>query len=225
MPAGRTSLYFDLRDGFRLPGCSICRYALRAVERFFAALTYENTNDPQIRAELRASRGFCNRHTLEYLSWGDELGAAILYRDLLHTIAPAIEGMSGENGLGILNPLTALGNGSKLAESTVRGLAPTHVCLACQRLEASEDDYIDTLLTHLNDEQFAAAFATSDGLCVVHAAMALQRARRAQQTFLRRTQEQIWKEALAKLTEAHRQQDVQLKGVLALAVGGKGVRP
>ncbi|MCL4509068.1 MAG: DUF6062 family protein [Chloroflexi bacterium] len=221
--SGRTSLYFDLLDGFKKPRCPICRYALRAVERFFESLTYENTNDPGIRDGVRAARGFCNRHTLQYLSFGDELGTALIYRDLLHTILPAIEEVVPDGLAAVTGALTDP-DGQRGAERTLKALAPTDVCIACQRLHESEEHYLTTFLQHLNDQEFVAAFKHSTGLCTVHAGLALHWSRGSHRDLIRRVQQRCWAELLQQLDDGIPDAPV-LQQALVAAVGGKGIRP
>lgn len=220
---GRTSLYFDLLDGFKQPGCSICRFTLRAVERFFASLTYENTNDYDIRDDVRAARGFCNRHTGQYLSFSDELGTAIVCRDLLHTVLPALAAAK-PSGLVVMTGALTDPDGRRAAGRVLKALAPTSTCLACRRLLAADEDYLSTLLRHLGNAEFAAAFAASGGLCVVHCSLALQQSRGVQRDTIRRIQQQCWR-ALLQGLEAARPSEQQAQQALMIAVGGEGIRP
>jgi hypothetical protein len=221
--SGRTSLYFDLLDGFKKPGCGICRYALRAVERFFDSLTYENTNDPSIRDGVRAARGFCNRHTVQYLSFGDELGTALIYRDLLHTVLPALDAAAPGGLAGIAGALTDQ-DGQRGADHALKALAPSEICMACQRLQQSEEHYLSTFLQHLGNQDFAAAYESSDGLCTVHANLALQPSKGARRDLLRRVQQRSWDALLHELAKGTPEAPL-LQQALAAAVGGKGMRP
>ena len=227
MPAGRTSLYFDLLDSFQQPGCPICRYALRAVERFFDALTYENTNDPAVRADVRAARGFCNRHSAQYLGHRDELGAAIIYRDLLHTIVPAVETALASGLAGLAGALTDP-DGQRAAEQARRELAPDEVCPACRRLLEAEAHYLATLLQHLGSAEFAAAYEQSSGLCTVHLGPALHGLRGARAGAARGrllgVQRRRWEELLRRLDGGAPDRPAWQEA-LAAAVGGTGVRP
>src|SRR4051794_33447812 len=63
-------------------GCAVCHLSQRAVGRFLKALAYEQVNDLELRAELRASRGFCPAHAQRWLhQTGNVLGTAIIYAD------------------------------------------------------------------------------------------------------------------------------------------------
>lgn len=223
MASGRTSLYFDLLDGFKKPGCGICRYALRAVERFFDSLTYENTNDPAIRDGIRAARGFCNRHTQQYLDFSDELGSALIYRDILHTVLPALDSARPGGLAGVAGALTDP-DGQRGADRALKALAPTDRCMACRRLQESEEHYLATFLQHLGNQEFAAAYEQSDGLCTVHGSSVLQRSRGARRDVLRRVQQRAWSALLQELEQGAPEAPL-LQPALAAAVGGKGVRP
>ncbi len=220
---GRTSLYFDLLDGFKQSDCSICRFTLRAVERFFASLTYENTNDYAIRGDVRAARGFCNRHTMQYLTFCDELGTAIVCRDLLHTVLPALAEASPKGLTAMVSALTDP-EGRRAADRALKALAPTDTCLACRRLLAAEDDYLSTLLRHLGNAEFAAAFSASAGLCVVHGTVALQQSQGTRRDTVRRVQQRCCQRMLQCVT-ASQPTAPQLQQALAFAVGGEGIRP
>lgn len=222
-PGGRTSLYFDLLDGFKQPGCSICRFTLRAVERFFASLTYENTNDYTIRSDVRAARGFCNRHTQQYLTFADELGTAIICRDLLHTVLPALaEAMPG--GLAAVAGNLTDPEGRRAADRALKALAPTQTCLACRRLLAAEEDYRATLLRHLDNPEFSAAFAASSGLCIVHAEQGVQHSRGGRRDMLQRIQRQCYSVLLQQLLAAGADEPVP-DAIFSAAFGGPGLRP
>lgn len=223
-PRGGTSLYFDLLDGFAQPDCAICRFALRAVARFFDALTYENTNDPSVREAVRAGRGFCNRHTQQYIALGDELGAAIIYRDLLHTIIPAL-GAATPDGLANVAGALTDPDGVRQADNTLKALAPAAVCYACNRQRESEEQYLATLVQHLGSEEFAAAYERSAGLCAVHFEQALQASRDPdRRALLTRVQRRCWQELLDRL-EQDAADEATIRAALTATVGGKGIRP
>ena len=59
---GRDNLYYDLLDAIKRGECPICSVALRTVASWMDSISYESVNDPQVRDNLRASHGFCNKH-------------------------------------------------------------------------------------------------------------------------------------------------------------------
>lgn len=136
-------------------GCSRCELELTTVNRYLDGLSYENVNDVQVRAELRAARGFCNHHAWQFVDVArDNLGTALIYRDVLGTLLaelrPIAEGGVGSRLIGLLSR-TSLQADLAVAQ-VVRGLLPNGPCPACQA--------------------FATALATrgygSEGLCLPH---------------------------------------------------------
>jgi hypothetical protein len=86
--------YHDLLADLRRPGCPACHAANRAAWRYLDALLWEFVNDPETRARLRMSHGFCRTHALMALSvaaaQGASLGMAIIYEDILRHSAEEI---------------------------------------------------------------------------------------------------------------------------------------
>ena len=98
----------DLIEALGQPGCPVCRLAAEAVDAFLASVCYEQVNDLDLRAELRAAGGFCGPHAYRFLRQRHgQLASAIVYRDVLATAARRIE--TGRGG-----SRTAPGSGSLL---------------------------------------------------------------------------------------------------------------
>lgn len=147
MTAGlRRHAYFDsLLDALARPGCPLCALVARTRWRYLDALAYENVNDIAIRAKLRTSLGFCNRHAWYFLEQVREpFGAAIIYRDLLHTIQHRGVTASDE------------------------AFAPGGPCLACMIEREMTGDLVGALAQAVSDAEFRAAYRESDGLCAPH---------------------------------------------------------
>src|ERR1700736_6557761 len=82
--APRDSTAFEGRQALAQPCCPVCRLALRSVGRWLASVAYDQVNDVELRAELRAARGFCNVHAHRWLrEVHSVLGTALVYQDLL----------------------------------------------------------------------------------------------------------------------------------------------
>ena len=78
-PYARGWAYFDLAEALTMPGCPICRLSLRHVSRFLSSISYEYVNDPGVRAELCAARGYCAGHAGQFLrDTHNGLGIAII---------------------------------------------------------------------------------------------------------------------------------------------------
>src|SRR5579884_122891 len=83
----RHSAFYDVLEALEKPGCAVCTLVARTRWRYLDSLAYENVNDPGLRAKLRESFGFCNRHAWYFVETIREVfGAAIIYRDILHTL-------------------------------------------------------------------------------------------------------------------------------------------
>ena len=50
--------YDDLLEALATPGCAFCLLQQRAAERYLDALLWESVNDPSLRREVSAARGF-----------------------------------------------------------------------------------------------------------------------------------------------------------------------
>jgi hypothetical protein len=48
------------------------------------AFLYESVNDPGLRGRMRRDLGLCHHHAWQLAGFGDALGGAILFRDVLH---------------------------------------------------------------------------------------------------------------------------------------------
>jgi len=181
---GRSTIFFELLDACTRAGCPVCRLTLRSVARFFDSLAYENTNDPGIRAELRASRGFCNRHAWQYAEQRDSLGTAIIYRDILRDVLRDASGASDE-------PIDRLARaaGQLLSndpdgrdrDRLLRAMVPRRPCMACAQEDTTGRDAVDALLQRLDEPDVVPALEGSAGLCRHHLHAALRLARRTEQ--------------------------------------------
>jgi hypothetical protein len=176
---GRSTIFFDLLDACTRDGCPICRLVSRSVERFFDALSYENTNDPAIRAQLRASRGFCNRHAWQYAARHDGLGTAIIYRDILRDVLrSATKGRDEPIKLltrAAEHLLTTTDNRDR--DRLLKAIAPRRGCMVCTQEEATSRHAVDALLRRLEEPGVCAALTGSAGLCQRHLLVAITLAR------------------------------------------------
>src|SRR5579884_1845344 len=87
---------------FSLPstrlGCARCELELTTVRRHLDGLSYENVNDAEVRAGLRASRGFCAHHAWQFLEvTRDSLGAALIYRDILGVVLSELQALASSD--------------------------------------------------------------------------------------------------------------------------------
>ncbi len=176
----QSSIMFEFIEACGLDGCPLCRLAVRTSDRYFDILAYENTNDIGVRNELRASRGFCNRHAWQYAEHHDGLGTAIVYRDVLRDLLRGVPAADGVSPLGELAKFVQRWldpDGSRAHARLLKHLASHGSCIACRREETTCNDVLDALSHRMKDPNVTAAVAASTGLCRSHLALALPRVR------------------------------------------------
>ncbi len=165
-------VYFDLLTLCAESGCPVCRVLENTSRKALDAILYEQVNDPESRASLVASGGFCNWHTWMLADMqGSRLGTAIIgqhllfealrllpdgsmrrrtWRDVFYAKSPATE-------------FSAWRRGRKR-------------CPVCRRVQRAERNCIRIMMDYFDEPEFAAAFARSGGLCVPHLCRALDAA-------------------------------------------------
>ncbi len=169
----------DLEEAMAAGGCPFCRLAERAVRRYLASLLRERVLDIAERQRLRDARGLCNLHAWQLQEGGGALGIAIVYRDVLNTLAKALEqGADVQDGLW---RRLAGGPGSpRRAAATLRERQqPAGPCPACRERDEVERLAVGAMLDYLHGAEFAARFRASDGLCLAHFLATLERAAEA----------------------------------------------
>jgi len=135
--------YYKLLEAFQQDGCPVCLRLSKVVLDYLDMLLYENVNDPDLRQRLRLSLGFCQRHAENLKEFGDGLGIAIIYEDLLRMVK------------------------SKMARSYLP-LTPKEKCPICALVEKQEVNILNTFVNFLPDEEFRQSFEQTSGLCLPH---------------------------------------------------------
>jgi len=152
-------LYLELVEALQAGGCPICRLSRRASDSYLDALIYEGVTDPGLRDKLRDALGPCRRHAWRMArTRGSVLGTAIIYRDIVNTLARALE--TGETG----GPPWARGKSA----SRSRQLAASAECPACLLETDAVQRAAKTLLKHLDSSEVAEGYAAAGGLCLPH---------------------------------------------------------
>jgi hypothetical protein len=172
-------------------GCAVCHLTHRAVGRFLKALSYEQVNDLDLRASLRASRGFCSAHAQRWVHMtGNVLGTAIIYTD---AITAAVRELDEPQTRSVL--------------SSLRGSRPRETpCVACQTEQDASERYLGALLDGLGEPALATALARSTGLCLPHTMRAAERDRRRAEPIVARARAHA-QQLLAELAEVLRKED------------------
>jgi hypothetical protein len=198
----RDAATFELREALARPGCPICFLTLRSVGRFIRSLAYERVNDLDVRADLRAARGFCNVHAHRWLREAHSvLGTALIYRDVVRAALGEWDTASNERGrVGLLDRLRG------------RGAEPPPVahCLACDAQHEAEERYLSSLAALVAEPTDLAAFTASDGLCLVHTMAGLRRGDAALESILAAARQRA-ERLVATLDEVIRKEDYRFQ--------------
>jgi hypothetical protein len=191
-PPSREAAIAEVQQALAQPGCAVCHLTHRAVGRYLKSLAYEQVNDIELRAELRAARGFCTVHARRWVGEkGNVLGTALIYRD---AITAAVRDLETSPARGMLDGLF----GTRPARE-----AP---CVACRAELDAQDRYLDGLVAGLGQPGLLAALQSSDGLCLPHTRRAVDRAGRRAEPVLVRARE-VAAQLLLELDEVIRKED------------------
>lgn len=199
--ADKDVLYHELFDALCADGCAICRLARKASDRYINALLYEGVVDVDLRQKLRDARGLCYVHAWRMANKrGAVLGTAIVYRDVINTLAKALETPEKRSLLG----------GGK--DTTAKRLAATEPCPACSLEQEAVRRAVKTLLKHLGDADIAESYVAAGGLCLPHFTDALTHANGAASQSLADWQASAFRRLRDELDELIRKHDYRFSG-------------
>jgi hypothetical protein len=178
------------------PGCAVCHLTQRSVGRFLRSLSYEQVNDIDVRAELRAARGFCRVHAQRWLGMsGNVLGTAIIYRDVITAAVRSLDSAADRGG-GLRNLL-----GGRPREAA---------CVACRAEAEAQDRFVDALLEALGNPALQDALQDSAGLCLPHTKRAQERGGVRAEPLLALARQHA-SQIVAELDEVIRKEDYRFK--------------
>lgn len=194
-----SSRAYELYQVFDQPGCPVCHLVEESVHAFIEGLMYEYVNEPATHFAVRDARGFCTTHAwhaLEQIN-ASALGIALLYEGLVRNLL---------EDMGRVEP----GGGRRQITQAVQALTPKGPCPVCTHRDTTEEHLLRNLLEHLAQDEFAAAFGASTGLCLPHLRRALEiRAPAAAKGHLLVLQQTIWRRLQHHLAEFIRKSDYQ----------------
>ena len=197
--------YHALVEALDGDGCPFCALVPAALERYCRTLLYEQVNDIDLRANLRASQGFCAAHGEMLRQARSALGSAIIHRDVLNTLARSLEAEPPPANTS-RHWLRTLVDPGRPTPDLALGVAEP--CPACQRVRERELHYADTLLLNWRDERLQRKFSSSAGLCLSHLRLTLARTGNpAQFEALRDAHLAKWRDLIAELDEFIRKND------------------
>jgi hypothetical protein len=162
------------------------------VGRYLKALSYEQVNDIDLRAQLRATFGFCRVHAQRWVSMsGNVLGTAVIYRDAITAALRSLDAPPDRGLRGLLS-----------------GRPREAVCVACTAESDAEARYIDALLEEL--PRLEAVLRTSEGLCLPHTRRAVERGGRRADPLVNVARQHA-EQLVAELDEVIRKEDYRFK--------------
>jgi hypothetical protein len=198
--AEKDVLYHELLDALRADGCAICRLARKASDSYINALLYEGVVDVDLRQKLRDARGPCYVHAWRMASRrGAVLGTAIVYRDVINTLAKELE---------VPEKRSLLGSKGSLAQR----LAAAEPCPACSLEQDAVRRAIKTLLKHIGDADVAESYVAAGGLCLPHFTETLTHASGAASQSLADWQAAAFRRLRDELDELIRKHDYRFSG-------------
>lgn len=164
-----TRTAYELRDLLQQQpkSCCICLFAHAGVRARIDAIFYEQVTDRDVRATIRAARGFCRRHSHMVSEHADALGTALIMQDILINELRSLE----EGGYALPQSGGPL---SRLRDSRRPALDPCPLCLVEDELERTA---LDGLLEGLEQGALAESFGGSTGMCLPHFRQARKRAK------------------------------------------------
>ena len=150
------------------------------MERYLDNQFYENVNSPKWRDRLRASHGFCHEH-----AWlgvdrrlGDALGYSIIYRDVINSILTHLE----DNSRPAPAPrrkaswLRQLPDPAReLIEKMLAAFTARKHCPVCEHRDETTRSTLAVLMEELKTDEMRNALQASDGLCLPHLRLALEK--------------------------------------------------
>lgn len=226
MPLGRwkrapkpetVSYYLDILKALGEPGCAFCRLSHASANRYLDAVLWELVNDPEVRAELNAARGYCPNHGQLLARAGAALGVAILSRGVLRTLLDVLASGPVEPARdsvvqGFLRGADRNGP-SRVTAKLVEALEPQRLCPACLHQQERERELAITLLTYLDEPgDLSEAYQHSAGLCLAHFRQALCQASSPEEAkALVRVQRLVWERLDGELGEFIRKSDVRFR--------------
>lgn len=167
--------YVRLVDACAAPGCPVCRCVTDDARRHLDALMYEQVTDPDTRRRLRASWGFCNWHTWMLLEIeNSRLGSAIIYADLVGLFIHRVRRFADRPRLGRLLAWPFGRRRRARGRPIVELYRRRPRCPVCRMLAQTEQTYVETMLTFVDDAELQLAYVASDGICAPHAVRAIE---------------------------------------------------
>jgi len=171
-----------LKNAFCEPGCPICRIRRQAVDRYIFRTLWENVNDITFRRRFLAAEGLCPDHAwqlqnTEFRHWQDGFKTGILYESLLVAVRRQLAHESDTDRRQSLPwwHLSRWWPSPASHKSLAAALLGTDACPVCQIGAFNESFYARELVGKLVEPAWQTAYAHSDGLCLPHLRLTLNK--------------------------------------------------
>lgn len=169
-------------------GCPLCSLERTTLQRHIDSLLYEKVNDPLVRRQWAASRGYCHRHANMLAERDGAFGMAILYHGLVEAFREALD--------------SSVFRRVPSRRAKAWNVWETHAdCPACRVQAESRARRIEVLLAGLDNPEMREALEKSAGFCVPHFLAVIRQSRSREQ--------------MASIIEAHRGKYAELACDLA----------
>jgi hypothetical protein len=207
----------DILEALGQPGCAFCRLSDASARRYLDAVLWEMVNDPEVRAELNAARGYCPNHGQLLARAGAALGVAILTRGVLSTLLDVLASSPVEPARDSVVQGRLRGTDRKGpfrgTAKLVEALEPQRPCPVCRVQWDRERELATTLLTYLDEPgDLGQAYERSAGLCLAHFRQTLcQASSPGEAQALVRVQRLVWERLDGELGEFIRKSDVRFR--------------
>ena len=171
----------NLKETMKEPGCPICSLERKAARKTADGFLYEHMMDPEAREEALSAYGFCPPHTrlmaaTELASTGEPQGINMLYETLNRRVSAELKAWQGQAAVtsGLRGLLERLGLSSTAG---MRALRPAHGCPVCAAANLAGLNALTTLMDELQraTPDITQAYLSSDGLCIRHVRLALEK--------------------------------------------------
>ncbi|HTQ63206.1 MAG TPA: DUF6062 family protein [Puia sp.] len=148
-PKINTDIFSDLNA----KGCPVCNHLANQAFDFFSHYQYKLSLDDETQTGFAKEFGFCPLHTWQLISISSPQGASIGYAKFVERVAY----------------LLSKGDLISTNLDLIRHLAlDSNNCRVCKLLSKAETNYIQQLLTKINDSDSRKKYSNSQGVCLKH---------------------------------------------------------
>lgn len=179
---------FDIHldEALKREGCPLCWLAWDTQERYIFHTLWENVNDMTFRRRFLASEGLCQTHawrfqTTEEEMWRDGLKNGILYESLVDAVRRDLERQLQAHRQD-QHPWWHPSRWRPQPSS--EALLGSGLCPVCDVGQATARFYAGNLAQRLTEPGWQVTYRNSDGLCLVHFRLTLERSEPAVREWL-----------------------------------------